>query len=159
MWIKRYIVIDKIHCILFLVTNNTGFPGGDSGKEPACQGRRCKRQEFSLWVRKIPCRRKWLPTPVLLPGESQGQRSLADYSSQGHQELDATEAIWHAHTNNNSKLLEWAEMTRWHISTFYIQTLQNSQKTSKQICHTLGIVCDNSGSLKTTIMNYWCIYS
>ena len=32
------------------------------------------------WVRKIPWRRAWQRTPVLLPGESQGQRSLAGYS-------------------------------------------------------------------------------
>ena len=31
-----------------------GFPGGASGKEPACQCRRCKRQGFEPWVRKIP---------------------------------------------------------------------------------------------------------
>ena len=31
-----------------------GFPGGASGKEPACQRRRCKRQEFNFSVRKIP---------------------------------------------------------------------------------------------------------
>ena len=31
-------------------------------------------------VRKIPWRRKWQPTPVFLPGESHGQRSLAGYS-------------------------------------------------------------------------------
>ena len=36
-------------------------------------------------------RRKWQPTPVFLPGESHGQRSLADYSSSGHKELDTTE--------------------------------------------------------------------
>ena len=30
--------------------------------------------------RKIPWRRKWQPTPVFLPGESHGQRSLAGYS-------------------------------------------------------------------------------
>ena len=53
-----------------------GFPGGASGKEPACQCRRCKRRKFSLWVRKIPWRRAWQPSPVFLPGESQGQRSL-----------------------------------------------------------------------------------
>ena len=35
---------------------------------------------FDSWVGKIPWRRKWLPTPVLLPGESHGQRSLAGYS-------------------------------------------------------------------------------
>ena len=43
---------------------------------PACAGR-CKRHRFSLWVRKIPWRREWPPTPVFLPGESHGQRSLA----------------------------------------------------------------------------------
>ena len=32
------------------------------------------------WVRKIPWRRKWHPTSVLLPGESHGQRGLAGYS-------------------------------------------------------------------------------
>jgi len=34
-----------------------GFPGGASGKEPACQGRRLKRCRFDLWVRKIPWRK------------------------------------------------------------------------------------------------------
>ena len=32
------------------------------------------------WVRTIPWRRKWQPTPVLLPAESHGQRRLAGYS-------------------------------------------------------------------------------
>ena len=31
-----------------------GFPGGTSGKEPACQSRRCKRHRFDPWVGKIP---------------------------------------------------------------------------------------------------------
>ena len=35
------------------------------------------------WVRKIPCRRKWQPTPVFLLGEPHGQRSLAGYSPWG----------------------------------------------------------------------------
>ena len=64
-----------IHIFHFL-----GFPGGVSGKEPACQCRRYKRHGFNPWVRKIPWRRKWQPTPVFLPGESHGQRSLVDYS-------------------------------------------------------------------------------
>ena len=58
----------------------SGFPGGATGKEPACQCRRHKRLEFVSWVRKIPWRRKWQPTLVFLPGESHGQRSLAGYS-------------------------------------------------------------------------------
>ena len=38
------------------------------------------------WIRKIPWRRRWLPTPVLLPGKSRGQRSLMCYSPQGWKE-------------------------------------------------------------------------
>ena len=69
-----------------------GFPGGTSGKEPACQCRRHKRHKFYPWVRKIPWRRAWQPTPVFLLGESHGQRSLADYGPQGCKELYMTEA-------------------------------------------------------------------
>ena len=39
----------------------------------------------------IPGRRAWQPTPVLLPGESHGQRSLAGYSPQGCKESDTAE--------------------------------------------------------------------
>ena len=38
------------------------------------------------------------PTPVFLPGESHGQRSLVGQGLQGHKELDTTEANQHAHT-------------------------------------------------------------
>ena len=38
-------------------------------------------------------RRKWQPTPVFLPGESQGQRSLVGCGLWGHTELDTTVAI------------------------------------------------------------------
>jgi len=41
--------------------------------------------------RKIPWRRKWQPTPVFLPGESHGQRSLAGYSPRGCKGSDTTE--------------------------------------------------------------------
>ena len=68
-----------------------GFPGGTGGKEPACQCRRHNRLGFDPWVGKIPWRRAWQPTPVLFPGESHGQRSLASYSPWGH-ESDTNEA-------------------------------------------------------------------
>ena len=42
-------------------------------------------------------RRKWQPTPVLLPGESHGQRSLVGCSPWGHTESDTTEATWQQH--------------------------------------------------------------
>ena len=52
------------------------FPGGASGKEPACQCRRCKRCRLDLWVRKIPQRRTRQTSPVFLPVKCHGQRSL-----------------------------------------------------------------------------------
>ena len=47
---------------------NTGisFPGGASGKEPACQCRRCKKPEFDPWVVKIPWRRAGPPASSIL---------------------------------------------------------------------------------------------
>jgi len=39
----------------------------------------CRRPGFYPWVRKIPWRREWQPTPVSLPGESHGQRSVVSY--------------------------------------------------------------------------------
>ena len=77
------------------------FPGGTSGKEPACQCRRLMRGGFDLWVGKIPWRRKWQPTPVFLPREFHGPRSLA--------------GSWAAHgpTKNQTRL-------KW-LSTAYFQ--------------------------------------
>ena len=68
-----------------------GFPGGASGKEPACECRRHKRHRFNPWVGKIPWKRKWQPTPVFLPGEFHGQGNLVGYSPLGCKELDNTE--------------------------------------------------------------------
>ena len=45
------------------------------------------------WVGKIPWRMAWQPTPVFLPGESYGPRSLAGYSPWGCKELDTTEGL------------------------------------------------------------------
>ena len=53
----------------------------------------CRRPEFNPWVRKIPWRMEWQPTPVFLLREFQGQRSLEGYSPWGHKELDMTEIL------------------------------------------------------------------
>ena len=66
-----------------------GLPRWQSGKESTSQCR-CRRHRFNPWVRKISWRRKWQPTPVFLPGKSQGQRSLAGYSPWGPKESDMT---------------------------------------------------------------------
>ena len=69
-----------------IITTTTGFPGGSDGQQSACKVK-------NPWVRKTPWRKKWQPTPVFLPGEFQGQRSLASYSPRGHKELDKTERL------------------------------------------------------------------
>ena len=53
----------------------------------------CRRPGFDTWVWKIPWRGEWQPTPVFLPGEFHGQKSLACYSSWGHKEWDMTEQL------------------------------------------------------------------
>ena len=51
----------------------------------------CGRGMFNPWVGKMPWRRKWQPTPVFLPREFHGERSLVGYSPYGHEESDTTE--------------------------------------------------------------------
>ena len=67
-----------------------GF-GDTHGKEPTCQCSRRERRRFDPWIKKIPWRKEWQPTPVLLPGQSHGQRSLVGYSPWGRTELDMTD--------------------------------------------------------------------
>ena len=69
------------------------LPSGASGKEPSCQCRRCKRCRFNPWVGKISWRREWLPTPVFLPGEFHGERSLAGYCPRDQKDWDTTEQL------------------------------------------------------------------
>ena len=61
-----------------------GFPGGSVVKNLLAM-QEVQRRGFHPWVRKIPWRRAWQPTPVFLPGESHGQRSL--YGSIGAQRV------------------------------------------------------------------------
>ena len=71
----------------------SAFPGGARGTEHTYQCRRCKRDEFDPWAGMIYWRKAWQPTPIFLPGESHGQRSLAGYSPWGCKELNTTEAL------------------------------------------------------------------
>ena len=74
-----------------------GFPGGLVIKNLPVNARRHRRCRFYPWVRKIPWRRKWQPTPVFLPGKSHGQRSMAGYSLWCHRESDMTERLTHTY--------------------------------------------------------------
>ena len=69
----------------------------------------CRRPGFNPWIGKIPWRRKWQPTPVLLPGKSHGWRNLAGYSPWGRNELDTTERLhFHFQTCCTSGLQNYA---------------------------------------------------
>ena len=57
-----------------------GFPGGSEFT--------CNAGDAG----SFPCRRKWQPTPVFLPGKSRGQRSLVGYSPRGRKESGVTDA-------------------------------------------------------------------
>ena len=72
LWLLPWRLLDMQGWIYSL-----GFPDGLDVKHPPAM------QETGIypWVGKIPWRRKWQPTPVFLPGESHGQRSLTGYST------------------------------------------------------------------------------
>ena len=64
------------------------FPGGSDGKETVCKIEDPLR--FNPWVRKIPWRRTWQPTPVFLLGESHRQRTRLGYGPQSCREGNGT---------------------------------------------------------------------
>jgi len=72
--------------------------------ESTCQCRRCR---FNPWLGKIPWRRKWLPTPVLLPGKSYGQKGLAGFCPWDCKESDMTKG---QNTNTHKAGVGWGEV-------------------------------------------------
>ena len=71
---------------------------------------RVPTQKHIYWVRKIPWRGKWQPTPVFLPGKSHGQRSLVGYSPWGRKELDTHT---HTHTHTCKRMLKFTAWGRF----------------------------------------------
>ena len=68
-----------------------------------------KRFGFHPWVGMIPWSRVWQPTPVFLPGESHGQRSLVGYSPWGCKESDTAEVTEHPHNLLEDERLHWID--------------------------------------------------
>ena len=76
-------------CCFKSYARSVGVPGGSGGKESACSA-----GDLGLIPGgKMPWRREWLPTPILLSRELHGQRCLASYSPWDSQELDTTEQL------------------------------------------------------------------
>ena len=96
-----------------------------SDKESTCQCRRC---QLDPWVRKISWRRKWQPTPALLPGKFHGQRSLLqslgsqrvihNWATKQQQQLCSRHCLG---TRDTSRNLEdrascpWGALHAWHV--------------------------------------------
>ena len=76
-----------------------------------------RRPEFNPWVGKVPWRRAWQPSPVFLPGEVHGQRSLAGYSPWGCKESDRTEGL--TCKLINWRCLPWANPSRYVSCTIH----------------------------------------
>ena len=87
-----------LHLIKFITTS--GIPWWLRWQKICLQ---CRRPGFNAWLGKIPWRRKWQSTPVLLPGKSHGQRSLVGYSPWGRKESDTTERL-HFHFPNRIRV-------------------------------------------------------
>ena len=80
----------SIQAIWLLMSMSWGFLLGQSVRNPqenAGDCLQCRKSRFDTWVGKIRWRRKWQASPVFLPGESHGQRSLADYSNHHYSPL------------------------------------------------------------------------
>ena len=80
-WAFSYVAVEAL----------SGTRGNADSDWHSCQCRRLERCRFHPWVREIPWRREWPPTPVFLPGESHGQRSLEGYSPWGRGKSDTIE--------------------------------------------------------------------
>ena len=94
------------------------FPGGASGKEPACQCKRCKRCGFDPWVGKTPWRRAWQPTPVFLPGKSPWT------GEQGRLQTIGSQRVGH----------DWNDLARMHTTSHPWEILKKTSNTKCWWC-------------------------
>ena len=117
MCLWPYVFTVKLHCLI--ETRDCSLPlflafwlrssGGSDGKRLSTM--------WETWVqslgREVPWRRKWQPTPIFLPGESHGQRSLVGYSPWGRKESDTTEWL-HFQIGKNEKMTypNWHNMEK-----------------------------------------------
>ena len=81
-----------------------------------------ERCGFDPWVGKIPWRREWKPTPIFLPGESHGQRSLVGLQSM------VSQSIWHdwVSTSHQGNLVKGHKLPATKMSKCWGSSLQQS---------------------------------
>ena len=115
---KNKMTVFQIHAMIFKpvlfwwALNHYGLPWWLRRYSVCLQ---CGKPGFNPWAGKIPWRRKWQSTPVLLPGKSHGQRSLVGYSP------------WGCRVR-----CDWVTSCSWIISNFLL--LQNSKYLFCYVC-------------------------
>ena len=109
-WIgKMGVIRNHFIMVIYLSLPQTHSSQVAQYKESTCQCWRLRRFEFDPWVRKIPWRRKWQPTPVFLSEKSHGQTSLWATVQSSQRAGDPTEhsqCIYH-HTLENTNTNVW----------------------------------------------------
>ena len=83
-----------------------GLPWWLSDKESTCAAGDAGDTGLIPGLERPPWRRAWKPTPVFLPRESHGQRSLVGYSPKSHRQSDTTEETKHTCTHRTLKLIQ-----------------------------------------------------
>ena len=99
----------------------------------------CGWPGFDPWLGMIPWRRKWWPTPVLLPREFHGWRSLVGYSLWDRKESDTTQQL---HFTSSKKFnVKWIDThfskTSMNISDFLIPFLPHMHPHHTHISYLL----------------------
>ena len=108
-----------------------------------------RRPGFDPWIGKIPWRREWLSTPVLLPGESHGQRGLVGYCPWGHKESDMAERLMYTHhviyniKENRKKVFLVIKTLRIHFQPFSHIT----SSSINYICQVIHYILSTSSTI------------
>ena len=115
-------------------------------------------QETHSWVGKIPWRSKWQHTPVFLPGESHGQRSLEGYSPWGLKESDTTERLITQHIIYISSILYFSLRTNvWNCNFHY--KLMLCRRILQKLVKLWNLNFFYSNYCETQLSSLRCFYS
>ena len=99
------------------------------GKESTWEGRRCC---LDPWVRRIPWKRTWQPTPVFLPEKVHGLKNLVDYSPWRHKESDTTERLC-------TSAGTWGSLLVYHAAREAVRTVSEADSCGSQFpCVSFG---------------------
>ena len=114
-------------------TAKRGLPRWLNGKLSVCQCRRHRKYRFDSWVRKIPWRRKWPPSHLILAWEIPQTEESGRLPSGGHKESDMTE---HTHTEKHQETLAagWATTAEKDRGLLSPPSLRIFQRSPWEVC-------------------------